>query len=444
MALLPKSKVWRVIIVLGASVLLVPILVVFFYAEEDWRGKRDWENCKHELEAKGEVLDWNAFVPSPVPDGQNFFNAPKMQEWFVKPLSGQVTNDFVIRLSSAGTTATISNEVTAIKYLTWSDQFKPDFDLVHNALKRPYARMDGGYSDPTTTPVPNFATVRALSQTLSQRAKCYLFLHQPEKALGELALLNDSRRLLEAAPTGKPMTLVAAMVNVAVVGIYVNTIGDGIKSNAWLEPQLISIQKQLEQVNLSPFVANAMRGERAMACYIIETRAINKLDQKHSNMARGWFYQNMVTAARWDGETIGSIDITNDFISPKKIIKVEDEINAIKHFRPYTFFAAIITPNFSRAFQTLAYNQTLANEAQIVCALERYHLAQGEYPKTLDALTPKFIEKIPHDIIGGQPLHYRRTDDGKFLLYSIGWNEKDDAGSPGTLTDVKNGDWIWN
>ena len=66
----------------------------------------------------------------------------------------------------------------------------------------------------------------------------------------------------------------------------------------------------------------------------------------------------------------------------------------------------------------------------------------------LDALVPQFIEKLPHDIIGGQPLHYRRTDNGKFLLYSIGWNETDDGGqaSPmdqyGTI-DYNRGDWVW-
>jgi len=58
-------------------------------------------------------------------------------------------------------------------------------------------------------------------------------------------------------------------------------------------------------------------------------------------------------------------------------------------------------------------------------------------------LVPKFIAKLPHDIIGGQPLHYRHTPDGKFLLYSVGWNETDDNGSPGILADVKIGDWVW-
>jgi len=92
----------------------------------------------------------------------------------------------------------------------------------------------------------------------------------------------------------------------------------------------------------------------------------------------------------------------------------------------------------------MAYNQTLANEAQVVCALERYRLASGYYPATLDALLPRFIEELPHDLIGGEQLHYRHTYAGKFLLYSVGWNERDDDGQPGTLADVKHGDWVWS
>ena len=81
----------------------------------------------------------------------------------------------------------------------------------------------------------------------------------------------------------------------------------------------------------------------------------------------------------------------------------------------------------------------------------------SEYPETLGTLMPQFIETIPQDIIGGQPLHYRRTDDppsqnsgaagGKFLLYSIGWNETDDDGQIGLketgYADNTKGDWVW-
>jgi hypothetical protein len=76
-------------------------------------------------------------------------------------------------------------------------------------------------------------------------------------------------------------------------------------------------------------------------------------------------------------------------------------------------------------------------------------MANGNYPTTLDALSPKFLEKIPLDVCTGQPMKYRRIDDGKFLLYSVGWNEKDDGGTvvmdkqKTHIEDLSQGDWVW-
>ena len=114
----------------------------------------------------------------------------------------------------------------------------------------------------------------------------------------------------------------------------------------------------------------------------------------------------------------------------------------MNHVTPFNVWARIAIANFTKAWQTTAHNQTLVNEGQIACALERYHLAHGDYPETLDALVPQFIEKLPHDIIGGQPLHYRRSEGGKFLLYSVGWNETDDGGQDGG-NDFAKADWVW-
>jgi hypothetical protein len=105
------------------------------------------------------------------------------------------------------------------------------------------------------------------------------------------------------------------------------------------------------------------------------------------------------------------------------------------------------TPNFARALEVLARVQTFVNQARIVCALERYRKAQGQYPESLAELAPQFIEQLPVDLISGGPMNYRRTDDGRFLLYSVGWNETDDNGTPGPTRDAKvdfaRGDWVW-
>ena len=39
------------------------------------------------------------------------------------------------------------------------------------------------------------------------------------------------------------------------------------------------------------------------------------------------------------------------------------------------------------------------------------------------------------------------TSDGQFVLYSVGWNEKDDDGNavlrPSDWVDLQQGDWVW-
>ena len=51
-------------------------LIALFYLVEDWRGRRAWENCVRDLEATGIRLNWDAYIPPPVPDEENVFKAP--------------------------------------------------------------------------------------------------------------------------------------------------------------------------------------------------------------------------------------------------------------------------------------------------------------------------------------------------------------------------------
>jgi type II secretory pathway pseudopilin PulG len=155
---------------------------------------------------------------------------------------------------------------------------------------------------------------------------------------------------------------------------------------------------------------------------------------------------------------VEAYDLKNNLVLPGKTEEANVRIGSLKPSwsSPYNFLASWALPNYTRATQTLARNQIMVNQAFVVCALERYRLAQGAYPETLDALVPRFADKLPHDIIGGQPLKYRRMEDppsqssgaasGKFLLYSVGWNEKDDGGQV-VLNDgrpgLEQGDWVW-
>jgi hypothetical protein len=61
-------------------------------------------------------------------------------------------------------------------------------------------------------------------------------------------------------------------------------------------------------------------------------------------------------------------------------------------------------------------------------AIERFRLKHGSYPAALDDLAPDLLRTVPVDFMDGQPLHYRRTNDDRFLLYSVGLDCLDDGG----------------
>jgi hypothetical protein len=61
-------------------------------------------------------------------------------------------------------------------------------------------------------------------------------------------------------------------------------------------------------------------------------------------------------------------------------------------------------------------------------ALERYRGRHKSYPKSLRELAPEYLKEPPMDFMDGQPLRYRLTDDGHFVLYSIDLDGIDHGG----------------
>ncbi len=61
-------------------------------------------------------------------------------------------------------------------------------------------------------------------------------------------------------------------------------------------------------------------------------------------------------------------------------------------------------------------------------AIERFHLAHRCYPDSISRLVPEFLKSEPRDYMDGEPLRYRRSDDDRFLLYSVGLDGNDDYG----------------
>lgn len=555
--------------------------IALFYLVENWRGHRVWETCKRELAAKGARLDWEYYVPPPIPDEQNAFAVPEMAKWFVKgnggdlqdrltypgfPKMGRLAPDysqsarvvlgqvtvglpgtlpaegavilpwsqssnalsevarhlkealgptmqepvwnyhFMLRrleviqpvrlflradkaptaeeretwlralraelgvpdpkLESTGENAFNLTAVAPIRvtdFMAWVETIQPVLAVIRDAVKRPYARMPGNYEMPFEGPVPSFVQLRHTAQMLCAIARCQLFLGEPDKALESLSLLHHLCRLLEARPTGRPMTLVAAMIHVAMKGAYMEVVKEGMQMQGWREPQLLALQKDLEDTNLRAAVAEAFTTEQAGMIGAVERTPRAELVKffrlaeilnsgrpaprsfAFSLIPQGWVDQNLASFAYLEEVLKESLDRRRQDIEPRRIDAVAPTIEAAVSERafPYRLLLAIAIPNFSKAGRTTAYNHVMVLQGRIACALERYRLKQGGYPATLDALVPEFLGKLPLDPIGSQPFHYRLKGKANYVLYSVGWNEKDDGGVASPEPVAKDGDWVW-
>ena len=77
------------------------------------------------------------------------------------------------------------------------------------------------------------------------------------------------------------MTLVAAMINVAVTELYTEIIAEGTQMRVWQDSQLASLQEQLHQIDLILIVSESFRETLVHDCqFVEELKAANRLDRK--------------------------------------------------------------------------------------------------------------------------------------------------------------------
>jgi hypothetical protein len=251
------------------------------------------------------------------------------------------------------------------------------------------------------------------------------------------------------------------------VAIDLQPIWEGLAKHEWTDEQLVVLDTELAKVDFLADYGFMMRGERAFAIAALENqRRTRKMVDETDNadgskviyvtnkmtfMPAAYFYQNELAIAQMQQQwVLPLVDTNSRTISPEKFQQTNDAVSAETkhdHFAPYKVQALMLFPAIGSTVKKVAVIQSSVDLARIACALERYRLAHNEYPESLDALMPQFMEKIPHDIIGGAPLHYRRTSNGQFILYSVGWNATDDGGKVDVRksgsVDWLNGDWVW-
>ncbi|HUL51082.1 MAG TPA: hypothetical protein VLU94_00720 [Candidatus Nitrosotalea sp.] len=461
-----------------AIVVLLVIAFVLVWMNHDRRSA--WDRYKSEKEAQGESLDWRSVHPPALPpDDQNFASARLVKALGVWGQTDPTVNANVRALPIYNELGHIGDlekyertDLAAIQtklraqttpFFQWPPlpqdpaadvllAFTPmesEFNELRLAALRPHAQIELKFPDPVSAQRPNFVALRELAQMYCVKAIAELRLGKADDALADNRVIF---RLADASRSSP--SVVCVMMYVAINGLVTQPFWEGWLANQWSDEQLIEFQNLFSKVDMLSGYDSGLQGERARINYCMEV--LVPTNGWRGYVGVGPFSSRVVGFAFHvcgfeqssrlkcnqflDQFVLPNYELREQRIYPAKMAENSARLErAISRWRPSTYLAGIAIPNFTRALFSVAHNQTYVNLAFVVCALERYRRAHGQYPESLDSLTPAFAQRLPRDLFIGQPLKYRRTGDGKFLLYSVGWNAIDDGGLP-----AKEGkDWVW-
>jgi hypothetical protein len=352
-------------------------------------------------------------------------------------------------------------QTPAAEVLLALSRYDAVLEELRQAAQRPYSRFPLEYDadNPAAVLLPYLSAIRSCLRPLQLRACAELEAGQSDKALDDVRLML---RLVDAI-NDQPM-LITHLVRIAMVNLALQPVWEGVAGQRWSDEQLSLLEQELGRLDFLASYRLSLRGEQSCIAGVIDclrrTRDLDLIDSSGDHglvpavlirlSPNGWFRQNQLSCGRRMANWYEPLaDLEHRTISPTSVARADKAVAAeIVHRTPYNLIECTLLPALGMACRRFAYAQVNVDLARVACALERYRLAQGDYPQALDALAPRYIAALPRDVINGQPLHYRRVDPKRFMLYSVGWNETDDGGrvvlrKVDGPVDVEKGDWVW-
>lgn len=460
-------------------------LIVAFYLVEKARGQSAWRRYQDEARARGVKLTLAEYVPAPVPDERNFAAVPIFQDAFLKPqppnplrlpevpgvkqpalanpLKGPPIDltewqKFFIEtkmLPAAG-------ESAAADVLKALEKYAPHFEQLRLAGTRPECRFPVRYEDGAEAALPHLSLFQSAARLYSLRMAAHLALGDSATAYEDF---RGGFRLYTALQT-EP-TLIAGLVRLSALAFVENAVWRGLAQRQWGAAELEKIGADLGKVRLMDDYALGLGSERGFS-NMIHDQMLGKDAGDVANLIAmtdgggrpsttvatagvalyptGWLRLSQTRTNRYLDDMLArttqeSPRIFTDRVAPSMPAEM-GQVGVLERTRYFLFF--LIAPALNEVERSYGYGQTLLDQTRLGCALERDRLAQGRIPATLDALAPGFIPALPRDVMTGEPLHYRPTENGGYILYSVAWNLTDDGGKTDPKANNKQQpDWVW-
>ncbi len=478
------AAVFGAIVALGA----------LWHGVENWRGQRAWNRFQRELQARGEILDVESIAPPAIPPEQNFAAAPVWAPLFGsaegggpgrpnrdgqrlntlhsvnlegQPKSwrnpggpgsgnwraqsfadlGELRKHFQARSGFRGFPKAPETASAAEAVLFALSRFDVELEAFRTAAQRPLARFPLKSTDPQNRGLfPAYLAILGnVGEVLNLRASARLAHGLPNEARADLELIC---RLAEALR--QDVSFQSQQIRRELIGFAIQTGWEGLASHQWTDRDLAALAGRFQGFTpLAEYprevrteIVERMQDWEGFRSVLERDRFATEDPERGRWILRpfypsGWTYYREIGVYRfYQNHLTTVIDADQHRAFMKEIRRLEnalaksDDFLNSRYNRSARWFGGFVLES--------ARLQVAVDQLRLACALERWRLAHGSYPESLAPLAPELIAAIPHDVVTGDPLQYRRTDDGSFVLYSVGTNEKDDGGNRHNELD-----WVW-
>ena len=469
----------KIIKIMAFVVVALLTLVALVVVEENIRGRSAWECHLSELAAKGDTLDILKVAPPPVSEAQNMAAAPIFAELMT------ATNQDQTRLGKAlkkvlpqglavgdwriGQCADLSRLRTAFSNENLLAALEPTSAVlaeIETAAARPQCRFPIQYEKGFECLLPHLVSIRQAARVIQVRALAELAAGQSDASLKDIRLILRLGNAIENEPL-----LISLLVRISLNNLALQPFWEGLANHRWSNAQLRELQREFAEINFLHQLDCAFHGERCMARWCLEkllsephtilllgggdSSCKNKLQAALMRLIpSGWMYFNCLNVDLcYQQRILPCLDSCAGKLYPDRANAVESAFaSRDRRIIPYHVLENLLVPAVSSVVVKSGVAQTAVQSGALACALERYRLVNGHYPDRLDKLVPQFTADVPRDVIDGQPLRYR-PDGAGYIIFSIGWNQKDDSGQvvfkkqndpkAKPQLDEKQGDWVW-
>lgn len=334
------------------------------------------------------------------------------------------------------------------------------FAVVEEALRRPKCRFAVPWEqdDAATIILPHLAFVVNVTRAYSLRASAQLALGETETAFRDLQTSLRVANLIS-----NETFLICLTVRLVAVDNALGCAAEGMARHQWSEAQLVWFSDFARGCNFLADFATSQRTEAAMSAQYWSWARQHReqadwmLGQEYSSskwirwMPGGWFYRHQLAVVK---------DALDDRLSEvdtarRRYVRPPVQAEADTRLGREKVIHSLFTPRVEYAERRewrlgWARGQVAIDQFVIAVALERHWLRHRAYPEKLDALVPEFLDRIPHDLFDGKPMRYRREGEQGFVLWSVGFDGKDDkagplhfAGNQGGSVGEEMGDLVW-